>query len=113
MFKPSKHKGWWSDANLDTLVQYNFDVIHGNVTNTIDLIGRFICARSDIEYAQNLLKSKDYCKVALALDDFSFSNENCLASPPHYSDPSMLPKYVAVVEQVNQIIGVILGLLKR
>lgn len=121
-------------ADLETLAQYTFAVLYSNVTNTIYLIknqlvsighqdhlakyhlnyclGRFLSAKSDIEYAKSLLKtSKDYRSMSLALVDSSISGQNCLATPFGYKDTSMLPKYVENIQQVNQVIRIILNLL--
>nr|KYP48225.1 hypothetical protein KK1_030109 [Cajanus cajan] len=120
--------GGVSGADFNSIMKYTFDVMHGNVTNTIELInkliakgnldvstkfhlefclGSFISAKNDVEYTREFFYSKDYGSVGFALDDTTHLSKACLAFPPRYKDSSLLPKYVEVLEQVIQIIGVI------
>ncbi|TKY61493.1 Pectinesterase inhibitor 1 [Spatholobus suberectus] len=119
-------------TNLVTLTQRTINVARVNVTNTIKLIKLLISqsagdpnaknhytsclvhfnynegALGKVDYAQEMLKNKDYQGMGVAATAIVTYVEDCISgespSDPPYPDHSMLPKYAYVVELVAEII---------
>ncbi|XP_061361015.1 uncharacterized protein LOC133304944 [Gastrolobium bilobum] len=118
-------------ADLVSLAQYSIDIVHANVTNTINLINSLIAhsttdpkardhyimclsrfgyegALGDVEHTQRMLRSGNYFGMSVGANDITGHIDGCIRegsqSGPPYHDMSLLPKYGSVVEQVAQII---------
>ncbi|XP_015971869.1 pectinesterase inhibitor 1-like [Arachis duranensis] len=123
--------GGTNRADLITLVNYTIGVVRSNVTNTIRLIKSLIrnstnsdakdhyelClkhfdydegALGEVEYAEKMLKAKDYQGVNVAASGVMATVDGCVfgdsPSDPVFPDHSLLPKYAEYVKQVADII---------
>ncbi|KAK7290992.1 hypothetical protein RIF29_05819 [Crotalaria pallida] len=129
--KPGGAKG----ADLITLAQYTIDVVHSNLTNTINLIKTLIAQnRNDkkaedyyencltvfagkmgtlpnIEKSQESLKKGDYQSVAFDATSCRIGITVCLdemnPKGPSYDDKSKLPQYVEVLDQVSYMMSLL------
>ncbi|XP_015972042.1 pectinesterase inhibitor 1-like [Arachis duranensis] len=120
-------------ADLITLANYTIGVVRSNVTNTISLI-KFLIKNStnsdakdhyqsclthfdeegalhEVEYAEKMLKAKDYQGVNVAASGVKTAVDGCVfgdsPTDPVFPDHSSLPKYAEYVKQVADIITAI------
>ena len=131
----NSYPGGAAGVDLVTLAKYTIKVARANITNTINLIKHLIAqsasdstaknhyescllhfnydegALGDIEYTEQMLNTGDYEGVNVAAAAVTTDVDNCVSgespSDPPYQDPSLLPQYAGVVEQVVAIIIVI------
>ncbi|MED6148239.1 hypothetical protein PIB30_051225 [Stylosanthes scabra] len=121
-------------ADLTTLANYTIGVVRSNVTNTIRLIKFLIRNSTDsdaknhyelclthfgyeegalgkVDYAEKMLKVKDYRGVNVAASGVIAFVEGCVSgdspSDPVFPDHSLLPRFAEYVVHVAEIICVI------
>ncbi|XP_073222050.1 uncharacterized protein [Cicer arietinum] len=123
--------------DLVSLTQYTIDVLHDNITNTVNLINKLIVQSAGnfnltyhyqsclsvfgiknggalqlIEEVKKLFKTRNYTAVITYLNDISFDALACLVTNSP-SDTSVLSKYVDDVKQVTDIVRIILSYLMQ
>jgi len=120
-----------SKGDFPSLIQYTFDVLRVNATNTVNLINGLIAKSGSnfnatyhynvclihfdikkgalhiIEYAEDMYKRKYYKEMGDALEYINFNAWECLLgdtpSDPPFHDTSLLPAYANVVMLVAKI----------
>jgi pectinesterase inhibitor-like protein len=120
--------------DLVSLASYTIDVLHTNVSNTINLMTKLVeqsgndsmkqnryknClsrmddgALDEVVEAQKVLKDSDYNGVNMHITSVMTAVDECLSkdSSPD-NDTSLLPKHVECVNQVAQIVLIISNVL--
>jgi pectinesterase inhibitor-like protein len=125
-----------TSRDLVSLAQYTLDVGHINATNALNLSDTLLAKSSHdlaanvyysvcsydfkeivhlLKVAQVELKSKNYKYLSIYATNVRSHIYNCIEAkyPSAYPDPSLLPKYGAIVDQVAQIFYIIANYLDK